>query len=116
MARMFLDRIPYPARLSLAHTPTPLERMPRLSERLGVEIWLKRDDLTGALTTGNKVRKLEFLAAEAKAQGADTLVTCGGHPVEPRAGNGGGRRPTGDEIFPLVAGHGAGDRRGKPLA
>lgn len=73
-----LLRVPYPPRLDLAYLPTPLERLPRLSERLGVEVWVKRDDMTGALTTGNKVRKLEFLAAEAKAKGADVLVTCGG--------------------------------------
>jgi D-cysteine desulfhydrase len=73
-----LPRLSYPPRLDLAYQPTPLERLPRLSERLGVEVWCKRDDMTGALTTGNKVRKLEFIAAEAKAQGADFLITCGG--------------------------------------
>jgi D-cysteine desulfhydrase len=44
----------------------------------GVELLFKRDDLTGATLTGNKVRKLEFLLAEAIAVGADTVVTCGG--------------------------------------
>jgi D-cysteine desulfhydrase len=52
--------------------------MPRTSAALGVEILAKRDDLTGAELTGNKVRKLEFLLAEAQAQGADTVITCGG--------------------------------------
>ena len=66
-----------PPRLSLAHLPTPIERLPRLSERLGVELFVKRDDLTGFLTSGNKVRKLEFLVAEALAEKCDTLVTCG---------------------------------------
>jgi D-cysteine desulfhydrase len=72
-------------RLSLAHVPTPLWRTERLlpglldlpAERLP-ELWVKRDDLTGAALSGNKVRKLEFLLAEAKAQGADTVITCGG--------------------------------------
>lgn len=57
--------------------PTPLEPAPRLSEALGVEIWLKRDDLTGLAGGGNKTRKLEFLVAEALAQGATHLVTTG---------------------------------------
>lgn len=66
-----------PPRVDLARLPTPIERLPHLSERLGVELFVKRDDLTGFLTSGNKVRKLEFLVAEAKAKGCDTLVTCG---------------------------------------
>jgi D-cysteine desulfhydrase len=70
--------IQYPERLPRARLPTPLERMERLSERLGVELWMKRDDLTGSTLSGNKVRKLEFLLAEARARGADTVVTCGG--------------------------------------
>jgi D-cysteine desulfhydrase len=70
--------IPYPEALSLARLPTPIERLPRLSEVLDLEIWCKRDDLTGAALTGNKIRKLEFLFAEARAQDADVIVTCGG--------------------------------------
>lgn len=70
----------YPARLSLARQATPLVLLQRLSERLdtGQRIWLKRDDLTGCATSGNKIRKLEFLLADARAQGCDTVVTCGG--------------------------------------
>lgn len=67
-----------PPRLSLAHLPTPLEPAPRLSERLGVELWVKRDDATGGPEAGNKIRKLEYLLADAQAQGADTVMTCGG--------------------------------------
>lgn len=66
-----------PARLELALAPTPLLKLDRLSRRLGVELYLKRDDLTGLLESGNKVRKLEFLVGEALQQGADTLITCG---------------------------------------
>jgi D-cysteine desulfhydrase len=66
-----------PARLQLALAPTPILKLDRLSRRLGVEVHVKRDDLTGLLESGNKVRKLEFLVAEALQQGADTLVTCG---------------------------------------
>jgi D-cysteine desulfhydrase len=67
-----------PRRLSLARTGTPLERLERTSAALGVEVWLKRDDLTGSELTGNKVRKLEFLLAEAVDGGADIVITCGG--------------------------------------
>ena len=66
-----------PARLELALAPTPILKLDRLSRRLGVELHVKRDDLTGLLESGNKVRKLEFLVGEALQQGADTLVACG---------------------------------------
>jgi D-cysteine desulfhydrase len=68
----------YPERLALARTPTPLEFVERTSAELGVEIWFKRDDLTGAPLTGNKVRKLEYLLSDALSKRADTLITCGG--------------------------------------
>ena len=71
---MHLARFP---RVRLAHLPTPLEPAPRLSEALGVEIWIKRDDCTGLAGGGNKTRKLEFLLGDAMEQGADTLVTQG---------------------------------------
>jgi D-cysteine desulfhydrase len=71
--------INYPPRLSLAQTPTPLQLLQRLSREIGgPRIWVKRDDLTGALLSGNKVRKLEFVLAEALAQGSDAIITCGG--------------------------------------
>ena len=71
---MHLSRFP---RLHLAHLPTPLEPMERLSKELGVELWIKRDDCTGMSTGGNKTRKLEFLMAEAMEQGADMVMTQG---------------------------------------
>ena len=72
---MQLSRFP---RIRLAHLPTPLEPMPRLSALLGgPEIWIKRDDCTGLSTGGNKTRKLEFLMAEAVAMGADIVLTQG---------------------------------------
>ncbi|HEY7517387.1 MAG TPA: D-cysteine desulfhydrase family protein [Methylomirabilota bacterium] len=64
-------------RIELAQAPTPLLKLERLSAEIGVEMWVKRDDLTGLLETGNKIRKLEFLVGEALAQNADTLITCG---------------------------------------
>ena len=72
---MNLARFP---RTRLAHLPTPLEPLPRLSEQLGgPDIWIKRDDCTGLSTGGNKTRKLEFLMAEAAGQGAEIVVTQG---------------------------------------
>ena len=65
-------------RIHLATMPTPLQAAPRLSEALGVETWIKRDDLTGVGLGGNKARKLEFLLADARAWGADVVVTGGG--------------------------------------
>ena len=65
-------------RIELAHAPTPFERLPGLTKALGGPgIWIKRDDATGLAFGGNKVRKLEFLVAEARAEGADTIVTIG---------------------------------------
>src|SRR4029078_13342043 len=58
--------------------PPPLLRAPRLSEAVDVEIWLKRDALTGLGLGGNKVRGLEFLLADALARGCDTRATGGG--------------------------------------
>lgn len=66
------------ARLGLAHLPTPLQHPRRLAEALGIELHVKRDDMTGGAEAGNKIRKLEFLIAAALAEGADTLITCGG--------------------------------------
>ncbi len=57
---------------------TPLEPLPNFTRALGgPEVWIKRDDLLGLSPGGNKTRKLEFLVADALAQGADTLITCG---------------------------------------
>lgn len=65
-------------RVTIAHTPTPLEKAPNLSKALGCNIFIKRDDCTGLASGGNKTRKLEYLLADAKNQGADTLITIGG--------------------------------------
>ena len=72
---MHLARFP---RLHFAHLPTPLEPMDNLSRYLGgPRIWIKRDDCTGLAGGGNKTRKLEFLLADAEAQGADSVITQG---------------------------------------
>lgn len=57
--------------------PTALELLPKLSGVAGAEVWCKRDDQSGTLYGGNKVRKLEFLLAQAEAEGADTILTTG---------------------------------------
>ena len=71
---MHLARFP---RVRLAHLPTPLEPAPGLSQALGIDLWIKRDDCTGLAGGGNKTRKLEFLLGDAFEQDADTLVTQG---------------------------------------
>lgn len=68
----------YPLQINLARLPTPLQPLQRLGEKLGVHLYVKRDDLTGAALSGNKIRKLEFVLAEALARKADTIITCGG--------------------------------------
>lgn len=65
-------------KVSFLNTPTPLERLPRISEELGLDFYIKRDDLTNLGVGGNKLRKLEYLLADAKRQGATTLLTMGG--------------------------------------
>ena len=89
---MHLSRFP---RLPFAHLPTPLEFLPRLTERLrGPNIYVKRDDCTGLASGGNKTRKLEFLIADAVKQGAETIITQGAVPV---------RRHTADDRHGLDA-------------
>jgi len=68
----------YPQRLSLARLPTPVQRLDRLSADLGVDLLVKRDDLTGMELSGNKIRKLEFVLAEALARDSTAVITTGG--------------------------------------
>jgi len=64
-------------RVQLAALPTPLTHAPRFSAEVGVDVWIKRDDVGPLGLVGNKVRKLEFLLAKAIEEGADTVVTLG---------------------------------------
>lgn len=64
-------------KVPLIIAPTPLHRLDRVSADLGIDLWIKRDDLTGFAMGGNKGRKLEFLIAAALAEGAQAVVTCG---------------------------------------
>jgi D-cysteine desulfhydrase len=66
------------ARLSLARLPTPIQKLQKTSEKIGKEIFIWRDDLNGFMESGNKLRKLEFLMADAIQQGCDWIITCGG--------------------------------------
>ena len=70
-----IDRLP---RVRLAHLPTPLLKVGALDARFGLDLWIKRDDATGGAEAGNKIRKLELLLGRAIAEGADTVLTCGG--------------------------------------
>ena len=65
-------------KVSLGIFPTPIHKLENISRLLGAEIYVKRDDMTGIGLGGNKVRKLEYLLAEAKAQGAQVVFTTGG--------------------------------------
>ena len=65
-------------RVALGLFPTPIQKLENVSRRFGANVYLKRDDLTGLGLGGNKVRKLEFLLADAKAQGAEIVFTTGG--------------------------------------
>jgi D-cysteine desulfhydrase/L-cysteate sulfo-lyase len=67
---------PFP-RVTLSHTPTPLERLDNLSADFGTNIWIKRDDCTGLAFGGNKSRQLEFYIGHARSLGADMLLTTG---------------------------------------
>lgn len=72
---MDLSRFP---RRRYTSGPTPVEFLPRFTKALGgPRVWIKRDDMLGLAPGGNKTRKLEFLAGDALARGADTLITCG---------------------------------------
>ncbi len=72
-----LDTLPFP-RIHLAQYPSPFHRLSRLSQWLGREVWIKRDDVIGPAMGGNKVRKLEFILADALKKGARRVVTFGG--------------------------------------
>ena len=64
-------------RETLTRTPTPLDKLEHLSKHLGMQLWLKRDDLTDLAMGGDKPRKLEYELAQARLQDADVIVTCG---------------------------------------
>jgi D-cysteine desulfhydrase len=73
-----VNGLPSLPRVPLVTAPTPLHPAPRLSAAVGVEVWFKRDDLTGLGLGGNKLRGLEYLLGDALAQGCDCIVTGAG--------------------------------------
>ncbi len=73
--RSVLDVFP---RCTCSHLPTPLEKMENLSKKLGVNLYIKRDDQTGLALGGNKARKLDFIMADALVQGCDSIITWAG--------------------------------------
>ncbi len=76
-----IDLLQTTPRLNFGHYPTPIEELPRFRQLLGANaprIFIKRDDYTGPGFGGNKVRKLEYILAKAKADGADVAISCGG--------------------------------------
>ena len=66
------------SKLNLANLPTKIEKLSRLSQEWGFDLYVKRDDQTGSELSGNKVRKLEYVLKEAFDMGCDTIITCGG--------------------------------------
>ena len=75
---MTRENIPYPPRLRLARLPTPIDPLHFSQLPSGMNLLIKRDDLTGNALAGNKIRKLEYLLADAKKKRCDTIITCGG--------------------------------------
>ena len=67
-----------PEKVELAFLPTPIYKLEKVSKQFQKNIYIKRDDLTGIETSGNKIRKLEYSLREAFEQGCDLVITCGG--------------------------------------
>jgi D-cysteine desulfhydrase family pyridoxal phosphate-dependent enzyme len=108
-----LDSIP---RVSLAHLPTALEAAPRLGAALGVpHLRLKRDDNTGLALGGNKARKLEYLMANAQAQGADVVFTTGGKQSNHARMTAAAARKLGIDSVLFLADEDPGNRQGNLL-
>ena len=72
--REFVDRVP---RVPLGDFPTPLVPLERLGSTLGIDLWMKRDECSGLALGGNKARKLEYILADVRRRGAQTVVTMG---------------------------------------
>lgn len=70
--------IKYPDKIHLGIFPTPIQKLEKLSDETGCNIYIKRDDLRGMAFGGNKIRKLEYILADAKSKGRDCIITAGG--------------------------------------
>ncbi len=102
-------------RLELTPTPTPLDRAERLSDHVGAEIWIKRDDVGAIGVAGNKIRKLEFLLAAALAEGADTLIIVGARQSNAARATAASAALLGLECHLVVDGDGVGAAEGNLL-
>lgn len=105
----FLAGLP---RLRLGAFPTPLVPLHRLSDRLGIDLWMKRDDCSGLALGGNKTRKLEFILADARARGHTAIVTVGPVTSNHTMMTAAAARRAGFEIHCVVAGPPPEDARG----
>lgn len=68
----------FPNKISIGIFPTPIQKLENISRLLGTNVYIKRDDMSGLALGGNKLRKLEYLLADAKAKGAEVVFTTGG--------------------------------------
>ena len=105
-----------PPKVQIAHLPTPVHRLERLTAELGgPELWIKRDDLTGHAFGGNKIRKLEYLIADAQAHEADTLVTAGAVQSNHCRQTAGAAARFGLDCVLVLEGHGTPEKTGNIL-
>ncbi len=105
-----------PPKVHFAHLPTPVHKLERLTVELGgPELWIKRDDLTGHAFGGNKIRKLEYLIADAQAKEADTLVTAGAVQSNHCRQTAGAAARFGLDCVLVLEGHAAAEQTGNVL-
>ena len=105
-----------PPKVHFAHLPTPIHRLERLSAELGgPDLWIKRDDLTGHAFGGNKIRKLEYLVADAQAHEADMLITAGAIQSNHCRQTAGAAARFGMDCMLVLEGHGNPEQTGNVL-
>jgi D-cysteine desulfhydrase family pyridoxal phosphate-dependent enzyme len=103
-------------KVHIAHLPTPIHKLERLTAEMGgPELWIKRDDLTGHAFGGNKIRKLEYLIADAQAHKADTLVTAGAVQSNHCRQTAGAAARFGIDCVLVLEGHGTAEQTGNLL-
>ncbi|WMM23599.1 D-cysteine desulfhydrase family protein [Tissierella sp. MB52-C2] len=101
-----------PEKISFANLPTKIEKLGRLSEELGKEIYIKRDDQTGTEISGNKIRKLEYAVKEAINNGCNYLITCGGIQSNHARATAAVARKLGMEVYLALRGNENGEVEG----
>ncbi|MBU5427261.1 D-cysteine desulfhydrase family protein [Tissierella pigra] len=94
-----------PEKFNFANLPTKIEKLSRLSEELGKEIYIKRDDQTGGEISGNKIRKLEYAVREAIDNGCNYLITCGGIQSNHARATAAVARKLGMEVYLVLRGN-----------